>query len=416
VPIPRFADAQPSLVDFVAASRESRNGETEAIRAAATERRNAIRRGAVDESLAMFRRTLARLVTAEDGLRERLALFWADHFTVEAKTLHYRHLLAPYVEEAIRPHLSGRFSDMLRAVVLHPVLLTYLDQSRSIGPRSRVGLRQDRGLNENLARELLELHTLGADGPYTQGDVRELAEALTGLMVGAEGEVAFQRQRAEPGAETVLGVTYPDRSGLEVIGEVLDDLAAHPATARHVARKLAAHFVADEPPEELVEALAATFEATGGDLGEVTGTLLAHPAAWAPERRKVKPPICWMASSLRALGLRAEAILDHDGRQTRRLFLTPLGVMGQPWDQPGGPDGWPDTAAAWITPQFMAGRIDWAMNRVEDIQPDLPDPRELVEVALGPLAGEAVAFAARAAERRSEGVGVVLASVDFMRR
>ena len=144
--------------------------------------------------------------------------------------------------------------------------------------------------------------------------------------------------------------------------------------------------------------------------------LLAHPAAWDPAKRKVKPPIEVLASSLRALGVGAGAVMAMDLRATRRFFLNPLAVMGQQWERPGGPDGWPEEAEAWVTPQFVAGRIDWAMNAPEELVDPLPDPRAFVRVALGPAASDQVAFAARAAERASEGVGCVLASADFQRR
>jgi uncharacterized protein (DUF1800 family) len=257
---------------------------------------------------------------------------------------------------------------------------------------------------------------VGAGGPYGQGDVRELAELLTGLGADEQGRLTFRPERAEPGAETVLGVTYPARAGLEAIEAALRDLAAHPATALHLARKLAVHFVSDAPDEDLVGALADAFRDTGGDLAAVTAALLDHPAAWDPLRAKVKPPLGFVASALRALGVDERRLLAWDVREARRSLLNPLGVMGQPWGQPDGPDGWPEAPEAWVTPQFMAARIDWALNRPEEMLPELPDPRDFAATALGPLASPEVLFAARAAERPSEGVGVVLASPDFQRR
>lgn len=414
LPIARYAEARPSVAEFNALTRErraARGRAREEAGAALAALRGATERVRIGDARAL----LLRHATAEDALRERLALFWANHFTATSKNLIGRHLVQPFVEEAIRPHVAGRFADMLVAVETHPVMLAYLDQSLSFGPASRAGARSGRGLNENLARELLELHTVGVDGPYDQGDVRELAELLTGLTA-QDGALVFRAERAEPGAETVLGATYAAEAGLASVEAALRGIAAHPATARHVARKLAAHFVADDPDADLVAALEATFARTGGDLSMVTATLLDHPAAWEPPRRKVKPPFDFLASALRALGVGEAALAGWDDREVRRSVLNPLGVMGQPWQRPGGPDGWPEAAEAWVTPQFVAARIDWSLNRPEEIVPDLPDPRAFVEAALGPAASEEVAFAARAAEKRSDGVGCVLASADFNRR
>ncbi len=416
LPGPQPGEALALERAHAAASRAAREGGTAAERAAAEAERRRIRGEVEPLRMAQLRAHLARLVAGADGLRERLALFWADHFTVEARTIVGRVRVAPYAQEAIRPHVAGRFGDLLAAAVLHPVMLSYLDQVRSVGPGSRAGLRGGRGLNENLARELLELHTVGVGAAYGQGDVRELAELLTGLTVDAEGALAFRPGWAEPGAETVLGAAFPAEAGLATIRAALDHLAARPETARHLSRKLAVHFVADAPDEGLVGAMAEEWSATGGDLLAVVGAMLGHEAAWAPAKAKVKPPIEVLASGLRALGVEAGAILALDLRATRRFFANPLAVMGQPWQDPSGPDGWPEEAEAWVVPQFMAARIDWAMNRPEELVADLPDPRDVVRTALGPDAREEVAFAARAAERRSEGIGVILASADFQRR
>lgn len=358
----------------------------------------------------------ARNIGAEDALRERLVLFWADHFTVRGKNVAGEHMVSPYVESAIRPRVTGRFSNMLRAVVLNPEMLIYLDQIRSMGPNSEAAARRDRGLNENLARELLELHTVGVSGPYGQTDVRELAELLTGLSWNADRGMEYRRDQAEPGSETVLGVTYPPDASLRVIETALQDLANHPATAAHLARKLAVHFVSDTPDEALVEALTATFIATEGNLLAVTRTLLEHPASWSPDLAKAKPPFAFLTSALRALGVDADDVAALDQRETRRLIGNPLALMGQPWEDPGGPDGWPEAAEAWITPQGLVARISWAIRLPRQIVDPLPDPRDFVVTALGAVAGEVTGFAAGAAESRHEGVGVVLASADFNRR
>jgi uncharacterized protein (DUF1800 family) len=214
----------------------------------------------------------------------------------------------------------------------------------------------------------------------------------------------------------VLGTTYSPRAEIGVISAALDDLAAHPATAAHLAHKLAVHFVSENPPPELVDAMTDSFRATGGDLLAVTAAMLAHPSAWTAPLGKAKPPFSFLTSALRALGVPAETIMAADAALLRRLFLRPLREMGQPWQEPLGPDGWSEASEAWISPQGLAIRIGWAMQMPRRIVDPLPDPRVFVATALGPLAGAATLFAAEAAESRADGVGVVLASADFNRR
>lgn len=216
-----------------------------------------------------------------------------------------RHLVAPYVEEAIRPHVTGRFSDMLRAVVTSPMMLIYLDQVQSMGPNSRAAQNRDRGLNENLAREMLELHTLGVSSAYDQTDVREFAELLTGLTYHPERGFNFRQQQAEPGPETVLGVSYGGSvpANLDEVLDALEDLATHPDTARHIARKLAVHFVSEDPDADLVADLAQRFDASRGNLMAVVEGLLTHDAAWAPAFSNVRTPFDYMAAGMRALAV-----------------------------------------------------------------------------------------------------------------
>ena len=354
----------------------------------------------------------ARAVGSDDPYRERLVAFWADHFTVTPRNRIERALPSILVEEAIRPHVTGRFADMLRAVTTHPAMLVYLNQEASIGPGSPKGKRQKKGLNENLARELLELHTLGVGAGYTQDDVRQLAELLTGLTVGLEGFV-FDAKRAEPGAETVLGVTYAGKGEAPIL-RVLDDLAARPETSAHLARKLAVHFVADDPDAGLVDDLAAVFRETSGDLRQVSDTLAAHPKA--VEGVKARQPFDFLIASFRALGVGPELILRLEPRAFKRLILDPLQAMGQPFQQAPGPDGWPEREADWITPQGLAARIDWAMQAPERLVRPLPDPRAFLTAALGDRAGDKLTWAVGAAESARDGVGLVLSSPAFNRR
>ena len=360
------------------------------------------------------RASLARAVGSDTPLRERLVQFWADHFTTASKNRVTRALPAALVEDAIRPHLMAPFGQMLRAVTTHPGMLIYLDQDSSFGPGSKRGQKRGKGLNENLAREVLELHTLGVAAAYTQDDVRQMAELLTGLTVGREGFV-FDAARAEPGAEVVLGVRYAG-DGTAPIFRALDDLAVRPETARHLAGKLAVHFVADTPDAALVAALEAAWAGTGGDLAAVTAALVTHPAALAPVAEKARQPFDFIVAALRALGVTGDAITATDDKAFQRLVLQPLADMGQPWQQAPGPDGWPEAAADWITPQGLAARISWAVQVPDRVANPLPDPRAFVATALGDRASERLIWAVSAAESLREGVGLVLASPEFNRR
>ncbi len=359
--------------------------------------------------------TVARAVGSEEPMRERLVQFWADHFTVTPKNRVERALPAALVEEAIRPNLMQPFAAMLRAVVTHPAMLIYLNQDTSFGPGSRKGRRRERGLNENLARELLELHTLGVSAGYSQIDVRQLAELLTGLtMVPGKG-FAFDAGRAEPGAETVLGTEYSGKA-LTPILQVLDELAVRPETARHLAGKLAVHFVSDTPDDALVGALEKTWNTGGGDLVEVINALLQHEAAWRPDAGKARQPFDFLVAAFRALGVGADEIYGAKDKDFQRGVLKPLADMGQPLWQAPGPDGWPEVAADWITPQGLAARITWAIEVPERIARPLPDPRAFVKTALGDRASKRLVWAVSAAESVREGVGLTLAAPEFNRR
>jgi uncharacterized protein (DUF1800 family) len=361
------------------------------------------------------RMTFARALTAADGFRERLVAFWADHFTVLSKTTVEGMMPFALVEDVIRPRLTGRFADLLTEATLHPAMLIYLDQIQSTGPNSFMGQRKDKGLNENLARELIELHSMGVGAGYSQDDVREMAELLTGVTYDARRGMWYERRRAEPGAETVLGQTY-DGEGLEVIRRALGDLARRPETAAHIARKLAVHFVSDSPDPALVAALETAFLASDGDLTAVYTALLTHPAAWGGAAEKVRQPFDFMVSSLRAVGLTGARFLALKRGPFRQQVLRGMAGMGQVWKRPGGPDGWAEEAGAWISPQLLAARITWAMQAPERLLDALPDPVALAETCLADRASERLLWAAARAENRREGVGLVLASAEFNRR
>ncbi|MDK3073214.1 DUF1800 domain-containing protein [Sedimentitalea sp. JM2-8] len=401
---------------------------------AADMRRTARKTGTVDETrqaLRTFRQGLGaqshrwhanhllRWTWSETPLRERLAQFWADHFTAAGKSNILVHSALPFVEEAIRPNMTGRFADLLIATTTHPLMLHYLDQALSVGPNSQAASRVERlgGLNENLAREVLELHTLGVNGAYTQADVRQLAELFTGLTYQPETGFRFRPAFAEPGSETVLGQTYGgDPARLEPVLDALRDLAVHPATARHVAGKLAVHFTGDAPDPALVEHVAARFAETGGELMAVYAALIEHPAAWSDGPVNVKPPLDYIGSACRALAVPPEHVQALDPKVLRRSLVNPLREMGQPLFRPSGPDGWPEEDAAWITPPLVSARLRWALSAPAALCPELPDPRAFVDTALGPYATEPVRFAAAAAESRRDAIGLVLSAPAFQRR
>ncbi len=415
IPIQRFEDFSTRVAESYALGRIRNHQKGTAEAEEALEGIRALNMEARRDQRRWLALHTARRVNATVPFRERLESFWADHFTVMGKAGPMRLATSPFVESAIRPHLAGRFEDLLIAAATHPLMLHYLDQHAAAGPNSPQAQRfpGKKGLNENLARELLELHTLGVDGPYTQVDVRELAELLTGLAFTPEEGTVFRRPLAEPGAETVLGVRYGgDRPALiDDIHAALRDLARHPVTARHIARKLAVHFVADLPDDALVDAMQTAWIESGGDLHWVYEAMLRHPAAWDPAPANAKPPFDFIASACRALDV-PQAALEHG---TGARLFEPMRLMGQFWQEPGGPDGLPEADDAWITPQGMAARVQWAFSMPQALLRALPDPRDFVGTALGARATKEVRFAAGAAETRAVGIGVVLAAPGFQR-
>lgn len=346
------------------------------------------------------------------GLAERLVWFWSNHFCVSAaKGQNVRIIAGAFEREAIRPHIFGQFADMLVAVEKHPAMLIYLDNRQSIGPESRAGLRRGRGLNENLGREILELHTLGADGGYSQADVTSLAAAITGwTVIGPNdedfelGEFFFNPNRHEPGARRILGKTYA-QGGLQQGVLALRDIAMHPATARHVAAKLVRHFVADDPPAGLVRRIAERFLETGGDLKEVTIALLSCDEAWSSEPTKLRQPQEFVLAALRATGRSPEA----------GQVLNMLNGLGQPLWAPAGPNGFPDTADHWASAEGVKTRLDIAFQLARQA-PGRQNPSEILDEVLGPRASLETRQAVARAESRPQGLALLLMSPEFQRR
>jgi uncharacterized protein (DUF1800 family) len=353
-----------------------------------------------------------RLVTTDHGFLERLVLFWSNHFCVSAAKGNVRALAGAYEREVVRPHVLGTFTDMLLASAKHPAMLIYLDNQLSFGPNSAAGLNRKRGLNENLAREILELHTLGVDGGYTQDDVTNLARLITGWTVGGLGQAQqagkffYAMPRREPGTFTLLAKRYDNR-GVEAGQTALRDLAAHPATARHVARKFATHFVAEAPPASLVAKLEASFKATGGDLAALARTLLEADEAWTAPSTKMLPPNDFLVAAVRGLPFRQRPRSAEIVRLSNQL--------GQPLWQVPSPKGWPEDNNAWAGPSALRERLRIAEVVVGQMDRSA-DPRALADDILGGVLSDKTRQAIARAESKEQGFQLLVMAPEFQRR
>jgi uncharacterized protein (DUF1800 family) len=348
---------------------------------------------------------IAAAVGAQIGFVERLVWFWSNHFCVSTEGV--LSMAGAYEREAIRPHVLGRFVDMLLAVESHPAMLYYLSNAESVGPNSVVGINRNRGLNENLGREALELHTLGVRSGYTQTDVTSFAKVLTGWTVMLPrvpkygGLFVFNPRAHEPGDQIILGKRYPD-TGQEQGRAVLTDLAHHPATARHIAEKLARHFVADEPPPLLVDKLAKSFNDSGGDLKELARTLILAEESWTPKRTKLKRPGEWHIAAMRLAG--AHGKVDR--------FMKGQALLGEPLWRPPAPNGFSDYEAAWI--DGLSERADMASNFASRVA-DRLDPAALLEQGLGPLASAETRNTVARAGSRAQALALLLMAPEYLR-
>jgi uncharacterized protein (DUF1800 family) len=350
------------------------------------------------------------------GFRERWTLFWANHFTVSAVKFDTATLVGPFEQEVIRPHAFGRFEDMLTASSSHPAMLLYLDQAQSVGPNSFLAQRASRngrgpGLNENLAREILELHTIGVDAGYSQSDVTEFARAMTGWSLGRLDHpeepqgFMFRPFAHEPGARNIMGRRYAEDDQAQARA-VMADLAASPHTARHLAGKIARHFVSDDPPAALVERLSQAYMSSHGQLDVVARSLLNSPEAWAPAPAKFKTPYEFLVSSWR--------VVDTPPADIAPVAQVMTAMGQRPFSAPS-PKGWPEEAGAWCAPDAIVKRMAWSESfAAKSIGQS--EPTVLAENALGarltPLAAQTIARA----ETRSEGLSVLLMSPEFQRR
>ncbi len=386
---------------------------------AAVPRDNAVR----DIDLADGRSRLLTAITTARPFAERLTRFWANHFTVSLAKGSCEGLCGAFERDAIRPHIAGNFEQLLFAATTHPAMLRYLDNDQSAGPNSRAAKRRaqrppssadDRpaprlGINENLARELLELHTLGATSSnaeygYTQADVTALAAVLSGWRVTSQmpdWRRPFDAAWHEPGSKTILGKTY--REGHDALRQVLHDLAHHPATARFIATKLARHFSSDDPPPALVDRLALAYLRSTGELGAVYQALIESPETWAPEAAKLKTPEEFIVSSARLLGLSVEATANAST------------ALGQRVQAPPSPAGWSDRAEDWLGPDAVWKRVEWATRTAASAGQRI-DARALAQQSFGDALGATTATQLARAADGAQAVALLLMSPEFQRR
>ena len=364
---------------------------------------------------------------------ERLVHFWTNHFAVSADKGAISGVAGTLENEAIRPHVGGRFIDLLTAVEQHPAMIAFLDNQNSVGKDSDLAQlaawRQARralrsgadaasprqfGINENLAREILELHTLGVDGGYSQRDVTAFAEIITGWSIGGgkgrlaggtPGRFYFRDNLHEPGAKTFLGKTYRE-NGLAQGEAVLSDLARHPATAHFIATKLVRHFVSDDPPAAAVERVAHAFLKSDGDLPKVYAALIESPEAWDADARKFKTPEDFVFSTLRSL-----SISPRQPEEVVRSFE----LLGQRQYTPGSPAGWPDTSKSWDGSDALMHRVLWA-SRVADRYEQGLEPVDVAASSLGAYARPETVTALRRATSSAQALALLLMSPEFQRR
>ncbi len=377
-------------------------------------------------------------VATERPFFERLVHFWVNHFVVSGAKPGAIAMPPSFERDVIRPNVTGRFVDMLMASAKHPAMLYYLDNFRSVGPNSKVGrdpsLRAPKspqafrepamtGLNENLAREIMELQTLGVRSGYTQADVTSFARVITGWTIAApprvpiyqlilagrlngKGLFEFDDEEHEPGPQTVMGKVYA-QSGVDQGEAVLRDLARHPATAHFIAGKLARHFIADDPPRAVVERLAKSYLDSDGDLKAVCTALVQSPEAFDPAPRKFKTPEEYVISAARAL-----PAFQTDPGSLLRAYRD----MGELPYNPPGPNGWPDIEAEWLGADSVWKRFEWASKAAQGAATATASPDALAKDVLGPTLSGATAQSIARAQSPAQGLTLLLASADFQRR
>ena len=378
-------------------------------------------------SKTMDARLLNQIETASP-FAERMVMFWSNHFTVSRTRGLIGSAIPAYEDEAIRPFIFGRFEDLLINVVQHPCMLIYLDNISSIGPNSRLGKRRNKDLNENLAREILELHTMGSQGGYSQNDVTNFAKILTGWTVGRArrnakapkkagknvpqpplGEFYFNGAIHEPGAQILLKKRF-DQTGHAQGLAALKAIAAHPSTAKFIATKLVRHFVDDNPPKADIDKIAGIFLRSKGDLAAVSRGVIGLKSAWAMSGSKVKTPEELVISTLRALYQGGKASAPK-----KRLFLPALKSMGQEVFRAPSPAGWPDIAKGWIAPESLMRRIEWVREVSRLSSADIR-PLDIFDNSIAPIASKQTKAIISGAPSREDGLALIFSSAAFQRR
>ena len=356
---------------------------------------------------------LQRASLADCGFAERLVVFWSNHFCISANKGGLARMWAGSFErEAIRPHVLGRFGDMLKAVEQHPAMLYFLDNQQSLGPDSRAGQNRNRGLNENLAREIMELHTLGVGGGYSQDDVTSLARIITGWtfagrqgQLGTPGSFVFNANAHEPGPQRLLGQVY-ENNGVAQGEAALAFIARHPSTAKFIATKFARHFVADDPPPALVARLQDVFRNTDGDLRALAMALVDSDEAWQAPQTKLRSPYEFLVATGRLLSQMP---------QDPSRYLGGLNLLGQPLWSPAGPNGFADTNAAWAAPEGMKLRLDISAQVASRLADNI-DPRDLLELVAADATSPETRRTIERAESRQQALALLLMSPEFQRR
>lgn len=378
-----------------------------------------LRKKLVNQSIKLAEHTALANINHKQALQSRLLDFFSNHFSVSRQNLPMT-LLSPTLEvEAIAPNLHLNFANMLKAVIQHPAMLLYLNNEQSSGPNSKAVQRQKnnkkkkiRGLNENLAREILELHTLGVDAPYTQQDVIELAKGITGWSVGSvkRNEPAafkFRPFTHEPGARVLLGKTYPQAQNGQQQGlSMLNDIAIHPATAQHISYKLAKHFIADSPSKGMVDSMARTWLKTNGHIPSVIETLIKHKESWSLTLQKFKTPREFVISTCRACGV----------TKLRPDLYRTLVILGQGMFEAGSPAGYEDDQNAWLGASALNSRIEWTSHFSNAVANNKKDILELANRTLGPLLSDDTLQTIRRAESKQQALTMLLMSPEFQRR
>jgi uncharacterized protein (DUF1800 family) len=368
---------------------------------------NPYRKELRQKNIQSLQRRWQHSIATPTPVAERWVQFWSNHFCVSATKGTMLAMVWPHENEAIRPFAFGRYKDLLRSAILHPAMLIYLDNAQSMGPQSRMGLRAGKGLNENLARELLELHTLGIHAGYTQQDVSQTAMLLTGWTVSRQtnGRSDFVPALHQPGNKVILGKTYQE--GPEALDVFLTDLSRHPACAMFMASKLCRHFVTDEPSIALIEAVSKQFSKTDGDLLSTALALFRHDLTWAADNPpKFKRPEELVISAHRMFGLRLHPIEQS---------LAAVSAMGQLLGRAPSPQGWPDRMEEWLSPDALMKRVQWA-DQIGETYRDINDPRESMRLAYATDLSVSTAQAIERAESGSQALALALASPEFLRR